>query len=48
MGSSQLPGIVDGLTVIKDMAGWMGDLFGGLDYFLGGDFQEFIGGGFMA
>lgn len=47
MGSSDLTTITGPLGKIGDFAGVLKDIFGGLDYFVGGDFAEFIGGGFM-
>ena len=42
-----LAGVSEALGIVTDFLGAFGDLFSGLDYFTGGDFEEALAGGFM-
>ncbi|MCT1638738.1 MULTISPECIES: hypothetical protein [Dietzia] len=42
-----LAGVSGVLGFLNDFLGAFGDLFSGLDYFTGGDFQEALAGGFL-
>ena len=42
-----LAGVSGALGIVTDFLGAFGDLFSGLDYFAGGDFEEALAGGFM-
>lgn len=42
-----LAGVSGALGLLTDFLGGFGDLFSGLEYFTGGDFEEALAGGFM-
>ncbi|MBB1031334.1 hypothetical protein G6027_10635 [Dietzia sp. SLG310A2-38A2] len=42
-----LAGVSGALGYVNDFLGAFGDLFSGLAYFTGGDFEEAFAGGFM-
>lgn len=43
-----LAGASGALGILNDFLGAFGDLFSGLAYFTGGDFEEAFAGGFLA
>jgi len=47
MEFGSLTGVSDTLGFVNGFLGAFGDLFSGLDYFTGGDFEEALAGGFM-
>lgn len=47
MEFGSLQGVSKSLGFVNGFLGAFGDLFSGLDYFTGGDFEEALAGGFM-
>lgn len=47
MEFGSLAGVSNVLGYVNDFFGAFGDIFSGLDYFTGGDFEEALAGGFM-